>query len=664
MGNDADIYLGHDELSGPLTAPHSAVRFEPVLSPSERLTLLLLSGLIAITGVVFLCWIVWPAESNRAGWIGVTIVSLMVVVEAIRLFQSAVLAYFMARSRDAVPQRPAHNFRVAIMTTMVPGKEPWEIIETTLMAMGSVRPAGSMVDIWLLDEGNDPDVRRNCALIGVNHYSRKGKPELNTEAGRFKAKTKHGNHNSWLFEHGADYDVVAQMDPDHVPVASFLERTLGYFNDADVAYVVAPQVYGNLMRNWIAKGSAVLAYVFHGVIQRGGNGLGAPLLIGTNHLYRVSAWQQIGGYDDWKVEDHATAMQVLSAQNPKSGNMWKGVYTRDILNVGEGPTTFFDWYQQQLRWAGGIWEIMLSLSPRLFKDLRWQQRLAFGMLQSFYPSVAIAWVCSIAMTALYVVTGYASEKNLVIWMILWTLSISSTMTLFFWLRRFNLAGHERDEYGWCGIFLMLMTIPTYVAGMFQSLFRIKTGYGVTAKGRLAVKQGGVKTFRAPLTCAAISAALFALSTFAPWASHFWSLRFWLIFVLVWCLAPLVIHYVVLKREWQETQDVEPGAEPATLPGETRAIANVVARRVARAAGMNTAWSPIPTWSTDVSSWSILVGGTPDEAFLPEVPIRDRRWRRHDGVRAGRQIANDDGRPDQPRSGSVPARIRPVHQDSA
>jgi hypothetical protein len=94
------------------------------------------------------------------------------------------------------------------------------------------------------------------------------------------------NHNAWRSAHEGRYDVVAQMDPDHVPYPNFLERTLGYFADPDTAFVVAPQVYANLAESFVARGAAEPAYLFHGVIQRGGNGRGAPLLIGTNHLYQ------------------------------------------------------------------------------------------------------------------------------------------------------------------------------------------------------------------------------------------------------------------------------------------------------------------------------------------------------------------------------------------
>jgi cellulose synthase (UDP-forming) len=121
---------------------------------------------------------------------------------------------------------------VAVLTTIVPGKEPVDLVMNTLRAMKRIRHDGPM-DVWLLDEGDDPDVRRRCEEIGVRHFSRKGHTEWNQPSGPFRAKTKHGNHNAWRQAHELDYDVVAQMDPDHVPFENFLERTLGYFADPD-----------------------------------------------------------------------------------------------------------------------------------------------------------------------------------------------------------------------------------------------------------------------------------------------------------------------------------------------------------------------------------------------------------------------------------------------
>jgi cellulose synthase/poly-beta-1,6-N-acetylglucosamine synthase-like glycosyltransferase len=260
----------------------------------------------------------------------------MVLLQLIAGLRTWSLTYFAARARDPVPMKPKAGLRVAVLTTIVPGKEPLELVMTTLRAMKRIRHEGRL-DVWLLDEGNDPEVRRRCKELDVRHFSRKDQPQWNQSSGEFKTKTKHGNHNAWRSVHELDYDVVAQMDPDHVPYPNFLERTSGYFADPDTAFVVAPQVYGNLTESFVARGAAELAYIFHGIIQRGGNGHGAPLLIGTNHLYRPATFRQIGGYQDCIIEDHLTSMVVYGSVNPVTGNNWRGVYTLTCSRSARDP---------------------------------------------------------------------------------------------------------------------------------------------------------------------------------------------------------------------------------------------------------------------------------------------------------------------------------------
>ena len=128
------------------------------------------------------------------------------------------------------------------------------------------------MDVWLLDEGDDPDVKLRCEELGVRHFTRKGRPEWNSRAGPFRARTKHGNHNAWRSSTRPTTTWWRRWTPTTCPCPNFLERTLGYFGDPDTAFVVAPQVYGNLDESFVARGAAELAYLFHGIIQRGGNG--------------------------------------------------------------------------------------------------------------------------------------------------------------------------------------------------------------------------------------------------------------------------------------------------------------------------------------------------------------------------------------------------------
>jgi cellulose synthase/poly-beta-1,6-N-acetylglucosamine synthase-like glycosyltransferase len=493
-------------------SPAYRVGFRPTASVGERLALTVLVAINAVTGVSLIGWLVLPnhipgftgREPAAMVWVARIGFVLVVSVEAIRLAQNFAIWVYAFYARDPVPVDPPIGWRVAILTTIVPGKEPVEMVARTLRRMKQIAYCGN-VDVWILDEGDDPEVQALARRLGVRHFSRKGIAEYNQPYGEFRARSKAGNHNAWRVEHEHRYDVVAQMDPDHVPLPCFLERTLGFFRDPDVAFVVAPQVYGNMYDNWIAHGASVQQYIFSGVVERGGNGLGAPLLIGTNHLYRPAAWAQIGGYQDSIIEDHLTGMRIQGTVNPATGRRWKGVYTPDVLAVGEGPTSWMDYFNQQKRWSYGIWEILLRRrSARA--GLSWRQRLLYGCVQFYYPSVAATLLLGNVATALYLFFGVASiQLHNLTWLGLWSLSLGSWFVLWFWLRRFNLAQHERTEIGMPGMALALFAGPVYVAAALAAIRGKPLAYAVTAKGSLSSGESP-RTFRLHLVWAAVAAA--------------------------------------------------------------------------------------------------------------------------------------------------------------
>jgi cellulose synthase/poly-beta-1,6-N-acetylglucosamine synthase-like glycosyltransferase len=478
------IYQGGSTITGRFR-PNKVVSYKDTMTKAEKRTLLLFSCLIFATCLGLILFVASTVVSTKFSWLLLVAMLLVLLVELIRLLLSITVLVFAYFAKDPVPMAPQKNLRVAVLTTIVPGKEPFPLVAKTLREMKRIDPGpGNTLDVWLLDEGNGPDIKAACRAMGVHHFSRKGIAEWNTPSGPFRARTKHGNHNAWRSAHENSYDIVAQMDPDHIPRRNFLTRTLGYFTDPDVAFVVAPQVYGNLQDNWIANASACQSYIFHGIIQRGGNGLNAPLLIGTNHLYRVEAFRQINGYQDSIIEDHLTSMTIAGTVKA-DGSKWKGVYTPDLLAVGEGPTSFTDYFNQQKRWAYGIWEIVRLHTARATKTLSKRQALTHMMLQFFYPSLAVGWVLGSLITLLF--SGLLANFQGLgpIFAVLWLYSFASSLGLFFWLRRFNLMPHERKD--WCleGMALTMMCIPVYVNAAWQALIRKPLSYAVTAKGNLA-----------------------------------------------------------------------------------------------------------------------------------------------------------------------------------
>ncbi|WP_448641345.1 glycosyltransferase family 2 protein [Geodermatophilus sp. URMC 63] len=499
------------EVTGAVQGGEDRVRYRDALTARQRRGVLGLGWFHVVLALALAGYLLLPANLPRLGG-GVLVDALsvaglvvMVVLQLIAGLRTWTVTYHAGQARDPIPMRPRPGLRVAVLTTIVPGKEPLELVMATLRAMTRIRHDG-LLDVWLLDEGDDPEVRRRCAELGVRHFSRKGRPEWNQPSGPFRARTKHGNHNAWRSRHEHLYDVVAQMDPDHVPFPNFLERTLGYFSDPDVAFVVAPQVYGNLTESFVARGAAELAYLFHGIIQRGGNGHDAPLLIGTNHLYRPAAFAQIGGYQDCIIEDHLTSMIVYTAVNEATGRNWKGVYTPDIVAVGEGPATYSDFFSQQKRWAYGVWEIARQHSPHVFPRMRTgQQRLSFFALQTHYPTTAVVWVGGIALSVLYLVGGVTVTHLPVLqWSVLFGANLLAGLLFSFCMRRFNLVEHERTSWGLAGMLLDLVTAPVYVAAAAAQLAGRPLVYVVTAKGSAATGDTW-RTFRPHLLWLAVAA---------------------------------------------------------------------------------------------------------------------------------------------------------------
>lgn len=539
------------DASGALRPSTGTVEYQPVAPRRDRVAIVIVATLQLLVTAALLAYILWPSHwpdlqpgrwlSNSLAVIGLAV---LVLVQALVGFRGFVTTYFVVNGRDPIPMQAPAGLRVAVLTTIVPGKEPVDLVFTTLRAMRRLRHNG-LVDVWLLDEGDSAEVKNLCEEIGVKHFSRKGIERWNTPDGRFKAKTKHGNHNSWRDQHAADYDVVAQMDPDHVPYPHFLERTVGYFSDPDVGFVVAPQVYGNTAESFVARGAAQMSYVFHGVTQRGGNKFGAPILIGTNHLYRPATFDVIGGYQDSIIEDHLTAMVVYASKNPTTGNHWKGVYTPDVLAVGEGPATYSDWFSQQKRWAYGMWEVIrqhsFTVVPKMPKR---SQRVSFALLQTHYPFTGLAWLGGIFLFCLYLIGGISvTALSVWIWMGLFVANTALAFAVVQMLARFNLAEHERRSWNLTGMALDVITGPVFCAAALAQLAGRPLVYVVTAKGSASTGDTW-RTFRPHLVWLGVSAIAVAGGVIL--GHNYLPLQVWAVITALICLAPM-IHVAVRRR---------------------------------------------------------------------------------------------------------------------
>ena len=414
-------------------------------------------------------------------------------------------------ARNPVPLEPPKGLRVAFATTRAPG-EPYAIVETTLTAAKQVKYTYGTVDVWLLDETNDPELRELCTRLKVGYFSRSGILAWNTSMAldkhanaHFAAKTKHGNFNAWLeYLDVADitYDILAGVDTDQVPQLNFLTRILGYFHDENIAYAVGPQVYGNYrsgLSGLVTRWAESQASFFQSTIQRAGNASGSAMFVGTNYAVRMSALKQVGGFQPFITEDMATGLAIHASKNSNTGKHWRSVYTPDVLAIGEGPSFWGPYFSQQWRWSAGAFDTLRRLVWRVLFKLPPRALMHYVLVLSFYPMAAITWIIAFMSCVMYLISG--ATAVIAPWgefFSLYTMTIIMQLSLYFWNRRYNVSPHEAaGSLGITGMIITSIAAPIYVSALVGIIFGRRATFVVTRKGE-SHNPDWILTFRTQL----------------------------------------------------------------------------------------------------------------------------------------------------------------------
>lgn len=550
------VWRDSSEIAGPISAVDDTVPYRVRfvnLQAADGRPRFARSIVIALVNIVleavFFAWLLQPAHlpPYGNGWVlaaDVFVVAAIALMELLRLVNVVSLSLASIVARDPVPVAPPTGLRVAFVTTIVPDREPIDMVERTLAAAKRIHYPG-LLDVWLLDEGDDPQVRAMCTRLGVRHFSRKGIEEFNLKRGPFKARSKHGNYNSWLRAHGQGYDVMMSVDPDHLPFSNYAERVLGYFRDPDVAYVVGPQCYANC-DNLVTKAAEAQQFPFHSVIQRAANRYGVAMLVGTNNAIRISAIQGVGGLSDSVTEDMATGLKIHTARNAATGRRWQSVYTPDVLAIGEGPSSWNDYFSQQLRWSRGTFEVLLKDFWRRCWRLSPGRLLHYGLITTFYPSMALGWLLGGINALLFLAFGvHGIDVPVQLWLALYTDATAFQVWLYVRNRRHNVSPSELEgTSGLRGMLMSVLTSPIYTSSLVAALLRRPARFVVTAKGKSASTDTWW-TFRGHLQWAILLAGALAASALLGYATPESCL--WPALSLLVCLTPIALWRIERRR---------------------------------------------------------------------------------------------------------------------
>ena len=379
--------------------------------------------------------------------------------------------FLLLRMKRPVEIEQKSDWKVGVVTTYVPASEPIEMLEETVKGLVAMRYPH---DTWVLDEGDDTLVKELCERLGAHHFSRKHLSQYQSDEGTFKAHTKYGNVNAWLFHIGFErYDIISSFDPDHVPKSNFLEQVLGYFEDKCIGYVQTAQVYYNQLASFIARGAAEETYTYYSTIQMASYSLGYPIITGCHNTHRVEALKEVNGFAAHDADD------LLITLNYRSHG-WHGVYVPKVLAKGLTPVDWNGYLKQQRRWARSVLDIKFRVFPKLANDLPLATRAisaVHGLNYLIEPLIPVAGI----MILMFLLMGGSNPLLSTLMVPKFFIFIIILQFIEFYRQRFFLL--PRQEWGlhWRARLLRYAKWPYFLLALFDVVINRKVPYVITAK---------------------------------------------------------------------------------------------------------------------------------------------------------------------------------------
>lgn len=423
----------------------------------------LLRGLVALGLAAIIYYLSWWFSSGTIIQSPFLVVALLLaaVYDWVQLAGNWAL-YLTARRRSEPPPVP-EGLTVDVYVTCC--KEDHALIERALSAACRMRGPHKT---YLLDDGDDPALKVMAQRLGAGYLTRVGSKDA-----------KAGNMNAALPRTSGDIIVI--FDIDHAPEPAFLERSLGYFSDPKVGFVQVMLTFCNGKESWVARAAGESTLDYYNPTSVGMDGIGSATLVGSNALIRRKALESIGGYQPGLAEDLATSIAIHA-----SG--WQSVYVAEPLAPGLSPPDVAAWFTQQLKWARGVFDLLLTAYPRYFAHLTWGQRLSYAVRMTYYWIGAVVTVHVVFLLALLFSGGHVAHIG---WeqYIIHMLPLACVTML---IRQVALLAWRHpstpNSLLWRAVCLVYATWPVYMLAWIMAVLQVPLAFRATPKRA----DGGVK----------------------------------------------------------------------------------------------------------------------------------------------------------------------------
>lgn len=438
------------------------------LSPQPRVwsRVIVISILLALT-VRYTLWRSFSTlnlETPLNGIFSLTLFGLellAIFAASIQLFLTLGVKSRHHESEQLEQQVKQGNYTPTVDILIPTYNEPVFILKRTIIGCQALDYPHKTV--YLLDDTRRPEVQKLAQSLGCEYITR---PD-NQDA-------KAGNLNHAIFQK-TQGELIVVFDADFVPTQNFLTRTVGFFQNPQIALVQSHQYFYNF--DPTARNLGLENIVTHEPeefsrrTQPIRDGANSTLCYGSSFVVRRDPLEKIGGfYTESLSEDYFTGI-CLSALG------YQVIYLDEKLSAGLAADNMAEHIAQRLRWARGtIQAFFIKANPLTIPGLNLRQRLAHleGLLLWFTNFSRIAFL-TIPLT--YTFFGIIPVQTPMLeWIYFFLPYYWVHLSVYSWLSLRSRSALISDIYSVAQCFPVALTVLHTLLSPFSKGFR------VTAKG--------------------------------------------------------------------------------------------------------------------------------------------------------------------------------------
>lgn len=388
-------------------------------------------------------------------------------LEMLMVFSSSIQLYLMLGVTDR--RREADRMAIAVdsgeyapsVDIFIPTyNEPAFILRRTIIGCQALNYLNKQ--IYLLDDTQRPEIKLLAKELGCEYISR---PD------HIHAKAGNINHAKGL----TTGELIVVFDADFIPTTNFLTRTVGFFQQPEIALVQTPQSFYNhdpIARNLGLENILTSEEeVFYRQIQIIKDGAESVVCCGTSFVLRRSALEAVGGFVTNSVcEDYFTGIRL-------SATGYRLVYLNEKLSAGLAAENIDAHLTQRLRWAQGTLQaFFIDSNPLTIRGLKLRQRLSHleGLLHWFTSLTRVLFLfIPLAYWFLGILPLRTNSQELLYFFLPY---YSVQITVFAWLNRRSRSALLSDVYSFVQCIPLALTVVSAMLNPFGK------GFKVTPKG--------------------------------------------------------------------------------------------------------------------------------------------------------------------------------------